>query len=142
MPRNELELITKTVGDLQELVENSIIAQVEFNPVFEGIMTKILVMLDKEDELASWEGGDLIKLLNLANKARLAPVEQLTKLVQAVQTLHETSELQSKITDLADVVEELRNGKKSVEDVIDLVDADEGTNPKDMVNVTVEDLES
>jgi len=139
MPRNELELITKTVGDLQELVENSITAQVAFNPVFEGIMTKILGMLDKEDELSSWESKDLIKLLDLANKARLAPVEQLTKLVQAVQTLHETSELQGKITDLAEVVEELRSNKNNAGD---LVDPDAGTDPEEIEEVSVEDLDS
>jgi CBS domain containing-hemolysin-like protein len=130
MAENQLTLIEDSITSLQTLVQDSLASQLEFSPIYNSIMDKILGMLDKEDELKAWEAKDLLKLLDLAGKARLAPIEQLTKLIQAIQALQETSKLQEKMDSLADVVQEIKDAKEGIiknvpqHEVIDIEDID------------------
>lgn len=105
---NDITLINETVVSIREMVEASVQYQVKVTPIYTAISDKILDMLNKNEELSSWEAKDLLKLLDLANKAQLQPIEQLTKLVQSVESLYDRSELQNKIDKVTALVEEIK----------------------------------
>ena len=123
---NEVQVISNTIEDIREMVEDSVAFQAEVSPIYKKLSQRILDTLNTEEELAAMEHKDLLKLLDLSNKAQLAPIEQLTKLIQSVQSLHERSELQSKIDNLTEVVDEMQKAKDDAQgDVIDATDLDD-----------------
>lgn len=108
---NEIAIINNTINDIRQMVEASVAYQTEVTPIYANISKKVLTLLDRDEELRSWEVKDLMKLLEISNKAQLQPIEQLTKLVQAVEALYDRSELQSKMDELSSVVNEIKEAK-------------------------------
>lgn len=112
--KGEVQLIGDNLESLKVLVTDSLDAQLEFAPIYKQLIDKVLIMVNKEEELKSWEAKDLLKLLDLAGKARLAPIEQLTKLIQSIQALQDTSALQDKMENLSKVIQEIKDTKKGI----------------------------
>jgi len=110
-----IALIENTVADLRTMIEESVRFQSVVSPIYQNISNKLLGMLNRQEELDSWEVKDLLKLLELSNKAQLAPVEQLTKLVQSVTALYEGGKLQDRVDQLKQIVDEINHKKDEAE---------------------------
>lgn len=120
-------MVDETVKQLAEMITTSVDYQTKVNPVFQTIQTKILALLEKENEIENMETKDLFKLLEMSMKAQLQPVETLTKLVQAVTALRDSNELEKKVGALNSIVQTIQEEAKSkvinhVEPMEDLID--------------------